>query len=289
MSRHAYLILAHHEFEVLQRLMQAIDDERNDIYIHFDAKLKSYPVFHPSHARLFVLTRRIDVRWGDVSVVKAEYALFEAASQCGGYSYYHLLSGVDMPLKSQDYIHRFFEENTGKEFIGYYQGDMADEIDRKVRRWHLFPGNFKRTEGSMSIGRKVLRAGWIRVQLLFGIRRNTDVNFRKGTQWISVSSGFVGYLLQHQAEVMRTYSHTFCPDEIFVQTLCWNSPFRDRIYDRNEEGRGCLRMIGWKDNRLEEWQERDFEMLMSSDALFARKFSGRYIGVVDRILNEVGR
>ena len=42
-------------------------------------------------------------------------------------------------------------------------------------------------------------------------------------------------------------------------------------------------------NRLEEWQERDFEMLMSSDALFARKFSGRYIGVVDRILNEVGR
>ena len=240
-------------------------------------------------ARLFVLAKRIDVRWGDVSVVKAEYALFETACQYGGYSYYHLLSGVDMPLKPQDYIHRFFEENAGKEFIGYYQGDITDEIDRKVHRWHLFPKSFKRTRGSISIGRKILRAAWIRAQLLVGIRRNEDVNFKKGTQWVSLSSGFVRYLLQQQNKVMRIYSHTFCPDEIFVQTVCWHSPFRGRLYDMNEEGRGCLRMIGWKDNRLEEWQESDFEMLMSSDALFARKFSRRYIGVVDKILHKIGK
>ena len=34
--KHAYLILAHNEFVILERLIQAIDDERNDIYIHFD-------------------------------------------------------------------------------------------------------------------------------------------------------------------------------------------------------------------------------------------------------------
>lgn len=54
-----------------------------------------------------------------------------------------------MPLKSQDYIHRFFVENKGKEFIGYYQGDMTTEIDRKVRRWHLFPEHFKDTLGGL--------------------------------------------------------------------------------------------------------------------------------------------
>ena len=285
--KHAYLILAHNEFVILERLIQSIDDERNDIYIHFDGKSENYPVFQPLHAGLFILTERIDVRWGDISVVKAEYALFEAASQSGRYSYYHLLSGVDMPLKSQDYIHRFFVENKGKEFIGYYQGDMTTEIDRKVRRWHLFPEHFKDTLGGLSIGRKVLRAGWIRMQFLLRIRRNKDVNFKKGTQWLSISSELVGYLLQQQEEVMRIYSHTFCSDEIFVQTICWNSPFRDRIYNINDEGRGCLRMIGWKDNRLEEWQDRDFEKLMSSDALFARKFGGKHIGVVNRILNEI--
>ena len=32
--KHAYLIMAHHEFEVLGKLVQAIDDKRNDIFIH---------------------------------------------------------------------------------------------------------------------------------------------------------------------------------------------------------------------------------------------------------------
>lgn len=40
--KHAYLIIAHNEFEVLSRLLQALDDVRNDIYIHFDRKLKEY-------------------------------------------------------------------------------------------------------------------------------------------------------------------------------------------------------------------------------------------------------
>ena len=39
--KHAYLILAHNEFVILERLIQSIDDERNDIYIHFDGKLEN--------------------------------------------------------------------------------------------------------------------------------------------------------------------------------------------------------------------------------------------------------
>ena len=76
--KHAYLILAHNEFVILERLIQAIDDERNDIYIHFDGKLENYPVFQPLHAGLFILTYRIAVRWGAISVVKEEDAWFEA-------------------------------------------------------------------------------------------------------------------------------------------------------------------------------------------------------------------
>lgn len=52
----------------------------------------------------------MDVRWGDISVVDAEFALFDEAYRRGEYSYYHLLSGVDMPLKTQNYIHRFLKK-----------------------------------------------------------------------------------------------------------------------------------------------------------------------------------
>ena len=96
-------------------------------------------------------------------------------------------------------------------------------------------------------------------------------------------------MLQQQKEVRRVYTHTFCADEIFVQTICWNSSFRDRVYDMHDEGHGCLRMIGWKDNRIKEWTEKDFETLMGSEALFARKFSIRHIEVVDQILNEISK
>ena len=103
--KHAYLILAHMKFD--KCLLQCLDDKRNDIFIHFDYKLTQIPELQTKYANLFIIENRIDVRWGDVSVVEAEYVLFEAASRQGSYAYYHLLSGVDMPLKSQDYIHNF--------------------------------------------------------------------------------------------------------------------------------------------------------------------------------------
>jgi len=136
-----------------------------------------------------------------------------------------------MPLKSQDYIHRFFEDNDGKEFIGYYQGDITTEINRKVRRWHLFPESFKKTGSMTAVGKQVLRAGFIRLQQMTGFHRNKTIDFRKGTQWVSLTADCIGYLLQYKDEAERIYSHTFCADEIFVQTLCWNSSFREHIYD----------------------------------------------------------
>lgn len=281
--KHAYLIIAHHEFEILKKLVQAIDDERNDIYIHFDKKNVSYPDLKTQYAGLYVLTNRTDVRWGDYSMVEAEYALFETAYRQGNYSYFHLLSGVDLPIKSQDYIHCFFKVNAGKEFIGYYQENAAKEIDRKMRRWHLFPNDFKNSNGISSLWKRVLRASFIRVQQLFGIYRNRHIPFKKGTQWVSLTADFISYLLQQKEMTRRIYSHTFCADEIFVQTICWNSPFRTRLYDTTDEGRGCMRMIGWEGNQIHDWEEKDFEYLMQSDALFARKFTSKHLDLVKRI------
>jgi hypothetical protein len=39
--KHAYLIIAHNEFKILSYLVKALDDERNDIYVHIDKRLKN--------------------------------------------------------------------------------------------------------------------------------------------------------------------------------------------------------------------------------------------------------
>lgn len=36
MKKHAYLIIAHNDFEILENLIILLDDMRNDIYIHID-------------------------------------------------------------------------------------------------------------------------------------------------------------------------------------------------------------------------------------------------------------
>ena len=41
MDKHAYLIMAHNNLYVLEKLLLLLDDYRNDIYIHIDAKLKN--------------------------------------------------------------------------------------------------------------------------------------------------------------------------------------------------------------------------------------------------------
>ena len=59
--KHAYLILAHTEFKLLGFLVSRLDDPRNDIYIHFDKKLRVLPKLEVKQAKLFILEHREDV------------------------------------------------------------------------------------------------------------------------------------------------------------------------------------------------------------------------------------
>lgn len=274
--KHAFLILAHNAFDLLQLLVSLLDDERNDIFVHIDKKVKDLPELHVEKAGLSMLDNRIDVHWGDWTVVEAEYALFEAAVAQGPYAYYHLLSGVDLPVKSQDYIHEFCDAHQGTEFIGYTFTSITPEVVRKVRRWHLFPEDFRNT----SIVKRTLRALYIRFQELFGLYRNRDVEFRKGSQWVSVTDQMARYFLSQHSWARKVFMHSFCSDEMVFQTLAWHSPFRERLYNTTDDGAGCLRAIGWRDGQLIDWTPEDWPRLLASPALFARKFNSSILGQV---------
>lgn len=278
--KHAYLILAHHEFGLLQTLIDCLDDVRNDIYVHIDKKVKILPELHTERANLTILNQRVDIRWADYSMVEAEYTLFKEAQKHGPYAYYHLLSGVDLPLKSQDYIHRFFEEHQGKEFIGYTLTEMTPEISRRMQRWHLFPRHFSRKRNVYSAFRSV----FLRCQELLGIKRNRQIVFTKGSQWVSITEKMVQYFLSRETWAQKTFSHTFVPDECVMQTLCWNSSFREKLYSTFSDGEGCMRCIGWRNDELIDWSAADYETLVTSPALFARKFNSSDPAFLKRIV-----
>lgn len=37
-DRHAYLIMAHNNWSILSKLLSLLDDDRNDLFLHIDAK-----------------------------------------------------------------------------------------------------------------------------------------------------------------------------------------------------------------------------------------------------------
>ena len=285
--KHAYLILAHNEFWLLQTLISCLDDPRNDIYVHIDQKFAALPELHTTQAELKIIKKRIDIRWGGFSMVEAEFAVFEEAAKHGPYQYYHLLSGVDLPIKSQDYIHAFCDANAGKEFIGYTLTNLTPELLRRTQRWHLFPEHFGRNRSFYS----VIRSACIKMQEWLHIRRNRDIPFKKGSQWVSITEDMAQYLLAHKDWVYRTFRNTFVPDESVMQTLAWMSPYRDNLYNIESDSTGCMRCIGWREVpgmqnwQLLDWTAADYETLASSPALFARKFNSRDKAFIEKIVS----
>ena len=136
--KHAYLIIAHNEFEVLQLLVSALDDVQNDFFIHFDKKVRKLPQLFCQHSRLFVLKNRVDVRWGSVSQIKCEMLLFEEARQMGSYDYYHMISGTHLPLKNVAELNLFFQGMKGYSVLTGFVKDTEYQETLKIHRINLF-------------------------------------------------------------------------------------------------------------------------------------------------------
>ena len=92
--KHAFLIIAHNEYPVLEVLLSMLDDERNDIYLHIDKRatelFQQIKKVKMQKAGFYLIENPIKVYWGDISQVQVEYLLFETALSHGPYAYYHL-------------------------------------------------------------------------------------------------------------------------------------------------------------------------------------------------------
>lgn len=301
MKKHAYLIMAHGNFYVLERLVRMLDDERNDIYIHIDKKVKEFDFEYYKNlvrkSNLIFTERRLDVRWGNVNLIELEFLLFKSAFNKEKYVYYHLLSGVDLPIKLQDEIHSFFEKNHGKEFVGFKEDRLFDKS--RVLYIHLFPAWFKSANLKLGFIYSKVRGAALRCQRFFHYRHLIEKDgfvWKKGPQWVSVTNNFVEYLLPFEKSCLKMYRWACCADEVFLQTILYNSPFREHIYAyEKEQLQACMRLVNWKEgtkNYLQgspdDFEMGDQEKLLYSDRLFARKFSDKNKDIVDWVFNTFG-
>ncbi len=60
---------------------------------------------------------------------------------------------------------------------------------------------------------------------------------------------------------------------MFLQTVIWLSPFRDKIYQNSELKYTHLRITDWQRGNPYVWRNDDLNYLLQSPYLFARKFN----------------
>lgn len=275
--KHAFLIIAHNEFGILQRLISALDDERVDIFVHIDKKVRNLPHLYVEKSDLFFVKDRVDVRWGHISQIECEYSLFMEAYHPGEYLFYHLISGVHMPLKPVGELLEFFESAPG---YTTFQG-LCVETDfqetMKLRHYNIGVSRFAVSRWAQ-IQLRVLHY----VQDKCHIRRHKGVEFHKASNWAVFTDDALKYLLDSRNEVLKLYRFSFCADEFFAPSLLMASPLKKRV--RSVENLLKLEM-GEASPRV--LTNEDFPMLLSSGCLYGRKFSESHIDVVDRIVKEV--
>lgn len=310
-NRHAYLIIAYDKLEQLAFQLSLIDDPRNDIFIHMD-KRSSFTDFDKEmlqgsvkHSKVY-FTPRIAVYWGHFSLVECELILYQVATEKGPYAMYHLISGADMPLRSQDAIHDFFADKLDKIFITRYNQEEAEELKlhKLVEHYHLSRRINPRQLSP--IPRKILRAYQIlenKIQTALKIDRlhgkREEMGFDGFSEWKSIGHDVVLAVLDNEHWIRKQFRFTFCSDEYFFPMTLKRAGLLERIYhyepvhDIPDEFQGNLRYVNWWDGHPYEWtdSQADIAQLKKGRELghfFSRKFNvEKYPALKEVILENV--
>ncbi|MBE6051518.1 MAG: glycosyl transferase [Clostridium sp.] len=274
-EKHAYLIMAHSNIEQLNFLLETLDSKYADIFLHIDIKseIDKDSIIKLKFSNIEII-KEVSVFWADFSQVECELLLLKRAVK-KGYSYYHLISGLDFPLMSTEKIYRKLE-SCNKLFIHFTTEENLNETISFVKYYSCFQKKLHIVNrGKQFSIYKVINKLSLLCQKVIGINRiQSNLQIKKGANWFSIPNDFAEYIIKNEPFIYKQFSNTRSADEFFVQTLVYNSSFRNRIYHfkQDDSYESCLRVIDWKRGTPYIFTCKDIDELKSSKMIFARKF-----------------
>lgn len=276
--KQAILITAYKNYHHLEEIIQCFD-ANFQLYIHLDLKSEisdNELANLRKHEIVKLVEQKYKVHWGGFNHLKSILYLAEQALKNPENYYFHLITGHDFPIKSNDYFIEFFNGNKNSEFINYYNfpnstaGWSGNNGMDRIEYYNFYDvWNAKIHEQYEKI------ALAIRFQKRLGFKRRISSKMPPlygGSTYWSLSRECVRYVMvftQKNKWVLNRFKYTLCAEEFYFQTVIMNSDFADKVINDN------LRHIDWvarNGNNPAILDETDFEKLKESNAVFARKF-----------------
>jgi hypothetical protein len=279
MTKIAYFISAYKNPESVIRLINALADDSDLFYIHFDKNVQDQTfgnwrtlIEKNSRTKNITIRSEFRIKWGSFDVPKAtlnSMNYFEGSD----YDYFINLTGECYPLQPISQIKgTFTDQDSGfmtfwkMPYEGWYKGGM-DRINN-----HFFFLPQKKYPYVRKIG-------------IPRLRRKLPFNLKPYGGWalFCLPKELVSYVLEFLEEnpsVKSFFKHTFAPGEMMFQTILMNSQFRDRIVNDNK------RYVDFVGSHPRILTKEDYSEIKNSGKLFGRKFDPT---VDDEILNFIDR
>jgi hypothetical protein len=274
--RIAYFIIAHKNPQQLASLVNALKYQHTDIYIHIDKKSDIHPFKEAlKHTEVFFIKKRVNIHWGAYSQIKATLICLEQIlEEKKEYQHIIYLTGQDYPIKPNRYIHTYLQDNKGKEFINYsiVSDTLATSYGERLKGYYF-------QDVRPIFFQKVLRK-------LFSFlpKRTFDyLPIFAGSCYFIITEACAQYIVEFskkEKQVMRHLAYSLCPDELFIQIIVLNSPFKNLVINDNK------RYIEWDSgsSHPRNLMLQDFEKLQQTNMLFARKFdTGTDAAIIEKI------
>lgn len=296
--RIAYLILCHKDPQHIARLVNKITDDNADAFIHIDVEVDDtqFKQLLDRNEYVYFVKDRIKPYWGGFSAVEATMKLIDLANDTGIYDRYILLQGADYPLKSNNYILNFFENNRDIEFIKGVETTNSKNYylySKSRMYWFFDKKNFWR-----KILNRLNRITRLKTRKGYVVVNNEKYNiFWGAAQWALTREciEYISYFYKNNINFNRYFKHVFPVDETYFHTIVLNSKFRNKANLIKEESVGGLESMSnlhyfEYPDLIKVFTEEDYDFLIKKDCLFIRKTttekSSILLDMIDKVTEE---
>ncbi|ANQ50230.1 beta-1,6-N-acetylglucosaminyltransferase [Flammeovirga sp. MY04] len=275
-----YIIVAHNNKKQLFNLIETLNVDNNEIFIHLDLKFKIQKSEFEQYKNVYLVPNRISVKWGGASILRAIIETVKFALENGNGERFVLLSGACFPIKNQhDIKKKLFDDD-----CCYIDSTPMDMSLKKIyqRRRTYFMGSSDRfrykyfdiPKNKMNL-KKIIVFMVEEIIALFYKKKNDRQLYYGGTWWALPKDAilFVIEKYNNDKDFTKNVLTSFLPDEFYFQTILSNSIFKSRI-------RKTVTYTQWihGNKHPELMSDKHIDIINNSSSnkdhyLFARKFN----------------
>lgn len=270
--RIAHIIMAHKNPNQLLRLIQRLQHPQSDFYIHVDKKINIDDFkFIEEKMDVTFIKNRVECNWGGNNFLRGIInSTKEVITSDNNYDFINLLSAQDYPLISPQGIYDHFKNNLDKNFISFEvskESDWWKSAISRYEKYHFTDLNLKWKYVFQKLVNTIMPQRKFPIPLeLFG---------SSNSSWWTISGACSKYLVEkllNDEKLWNFLKYSWGTEEFMISSIIMNSEFREKVINNN------LRYIDWSEGnaRPKLLSVTDFDQIMASGMIFARKFDTEF-------------